>query len=175
MSCNNSNEDKISFWKNQKNNFKYHNKIEFVINDTLLADLITLKKVPLHIRPWIDTVYLYSWQNSDKNINEFAVVGIDGQYGPSIYYITTDKNDSLISSSRIAGTDDSGDEWSLFKAIFVTKDTFFVVDNNLIASYRDTFEIYKATKSGMILHAVEKNGEISVILKDYSDSMNLNK
>jgi hypothetical protein len=171
-SCNHSDADNLSVWERRKNNFKYHHKTEFIVDDTLVADLTSLKKASLHILPWIDTVYLYSWQGSDKSKNEFTVVGNEGKYGPSIFYVITNKKDSLISSTRVSGINDSGNEWNNFKTVFVTKDTFFIDEGKTKVSYRDTLEKYRATRSGFTLHAIEENGDVTVIVRDYTDSTN---
>ena len=170
MSCNHSDADNLSFWEKQKNRFKYHKKTEFAVDDALLADLKTLKKTSLHVAPWIDSVYLYSWQGSDKFKNEFTVIGNEGRFGPGIFYVITNKMDSLISSIRIAGIDDSGNEWTNFKTVFVTKDTFFIDRNKTKVSYRDTLEKYGASRRGMELHAIEKNGGITAILRLYGSN-----
>jgi hypothetical protein len=111
-----------------------------------MIDLSTLKKAPLHLIPWIDSVYLYSWQERDPTKSEFTAIGIEGKYGRSLFYLVFDNKDSLISSTKIAGTDDDGDSWSTFGTTFFSKDSFYMTTN------------------GTTLHAIEKNGQVTVIL-----------
>jgi hypothetical protein len=153
-----------SSWEKQKNKFKYKKKSEFVVDDNLLADLKNLKKMAFHVKVWIDTVYLYSWQTSDRFKNEFTVVASEGKYGPSIFYVITNKMDSLISSIKIAGAKDEGNDFANFKTVFVTKDTFFIDCSETKVSYCDTLNKYGTSIFGMELHSIDTNGQIHTIL-----------
>lgn len=165
VSCSHSPAGTTSYWEKEKRNFKYRNKTNFFLEDSLQSELKTLKKVPLRLRPWIDSVYLYSWQERDPTKNEFTVVGIEGQYGPSIFYLIFDKKDSLLSFTRIAGTDDSGNIWRSYGA------TFFSIDSFYMNSVKPQIPTHDPT----VVYVLGKDGIISVNIKEISDSSNLSK
>jgi len=100
-----------SYWDQQKGNFRYLNKTEFVCDSVLRADLHNLKMSshPIFKKITPLPVYLYSWQDRESETNEFTVIEDRGAYGLKIYYLTLDKKDSLISYEWIAGQDDEMD------------------------------------------------------------------
>jgi hypothetical protein len=166
LSCNHLTADKLSYWETQKNDFKYRNKTEFVANNEVRYNLKTFKKISLHLLPWIDTVYLYSWQDRDPTKNEFTVIGNEGKYGLSVFYLIFNKKDSLISSTRIAGANDQGDYWINFRSVFFSKDSLYVINTYTKNPYSDVFPKDKPQTSDSTLHVIEKDGNISVNIRD---------
>jgi hypothetical protein len=168
LSCNTRVTEKLSYWENQRHGFKYANKFEFFSDSALLDDLKHLKKLPLQLEPWIDSVYLYSWQECNSSKVEFTVVGIEGKYGPSIFYVIFNKKDSLLTSKRIAGSNDEGDTWQNFGSIFISKDTFQEIDH-LEFFTLDRIKKYKLNQR-LPIHVITADGEFSVRIREFFDS-----
>lgn len=97
-----------SYWEQQKGNFRYLNKTEFVSDSALRADLHNMKMSnhPIFRSITSQPVYLYSWQDRVPTTNEFTVIEDKGPQGLNIYYLTFNKKDSLIAYQWIAGQDD---------------------------------------------------------------------
>lgn len=121
----------FSFWETQKNNFKYHNKIEFVSDSLLWSDFKanTFQQIshPLFNSIIGDPVYLYSWQSRDTTKNEFTVIKHDGELGLKMFYFILDKKDSLISWTQIGGKGNEGGYWFETRSKFISKDTILKV------------------------------------------------
>jgi hypothetical protein len=151
-----------SYWEGQKDNFKYRNKTYFFISEEIQHDLAAFKKVKLQVDRWIDSVYLYSWQERDPSKNEFTVIGLEDESGPALFYVIMDKKDSLLSSIQLAGINNEGYGGNFFSTTFFAKDSFHIttkyVDNQNADGKQSFF-------NHSILHAIEKNGQFMAIFE----------
>lgn len=151
-----------SYWESQKDNFKYHNKTEFFINSEIKNDLSAFKKVRLPLEKWIDSVYLYSWQERDPSKNEFTVIGLEGESDPTLFYVIMDKKDSLISFIKLAGINDEGYGGNFFSTTFFAKDSFHITTKFIDTQSSDAKQ---SAYYSQILHAIDKNGHFMIILE----------
>lgn len=156
--CNNST-GVDSYWESQRGDFKYRNKTEFFIDTEMKNDLSVFKKVKLPLEKWIDSVYLYSWQERDPSKNEFTVIGLEGKYGPALFYVIMDKKDSLISSFRMAGTDDEGNGTQILGTVFFAKDSFNTNKQYFKGQNTDGQPEFTYSR----LHVINENGVLEII------------
>jgi hypothetical protein len=172
LSCNSGVNEKLSYWQSQRSSFKYTNKSEFFTDSALLADLKYLRKLPLKVNPRIDSVYLYSWQDGNSKNVEFTVIGMEGMYGPAIFYVIFNKNDSLLSSKIIAGSTEEGDTWFDFGSVFLSRDTFQEISKEEFMSQSKSEKYKSDLKSSF--YTIESNGSFMMNM-NIVDSIDVNK
>ena len=164
-SCNSLTNNQSSFWQLQKSEFKYKNKREFISDSILRAEYKTLKKFshPLFENIPSNPVYLYSWQDRVSDKNEFTVVKDDGELGLKILYFILDKQDSLISSTQIAGKGNEGGYWFETKSRFINNDS--IINIGAVTKWLDFEKRQKLTKtrgdSTFSYFVIEKNGQMT--------------
>ena len=163
ISCSNQKPSQTSYWEKHKDNFRYNNKTEFLSDSTLRADYKKLNKSNHRLFDKItgDPAYLYSWQERDKDKNEFTIINDDGERGLKIFYVILDKKDSLISSSQIAGMGGEGGYLFETRSEFINKDTLLNIGSiTLMHDGEGLMKIPKGdtTFSYMI---IDKKGQIT--------------
>ena len=121
-----------SYWKSQRENFKYSNLKNFVSDSILKENLKSCYKVKHKSIDSVvssDGVYLYSWQNRDTLTNEFTVIEDDGERGLDICYVIMDKNDNLLSVTEIAGKGlESGITYEI-RSRFISRDSIVQIQS----------------------------------------------
>lgn len=143
VGCKEKTAEAPSFWEAKKDSFPMQNLKDFVSDSTLSANY---KNFPTAISATIDSLYsnpkayLYSWQERDPSKNEFTVVVDDGEHGNKIYYLIFSKEDSLISSTQIAGKGSEGGYWFEIRSHFIAADTLSQI--GAITKWLD-FETFK--------------------------------
>ena len=125
ISCSNQKQSQTSYWETQKNNFRYQDKNEFLIDSLLKVSYKQLPKAnyKLFSQTVDNKIYLYSWQNRDKKYNEFTVIRDYGEHGLQIIYCIMDKKDSLISFTNIAGRAGEGGLLYDTRSKFLSRDS----------------------------------------------------
>ena len=101
------NEEKkpITFWETQRNNFRYQDKKEFIIDSSIWENYKSLmsSRHPMFDSIVSGPVYLYSWQQRAPENIEFTVLKDRGEHGLSILYFIVDNNGKIISWEQVAG------------------------------------------------------------------------
>jgi hypothetical protein len=170
IACNGSKKQPSSFWEQQKGNFKYHNKKEFLSDSLLIAEYKSLKQSSDSLFEDLHSnhVYLYSWQERDKTKNEFTVIKDAGELGLKIFYFIVDKNDSLLSWTQIASRGGEAGVSFETSSRFISRDTMlnigaitqaydFKRQQNMDKPKGDsTFSHYVIDKNGKITERVFK-------------------
>jgi hypothetical protein len=127
ISCRSGPAGRTSYWEAQKEAFKYRDKRAFVADSILEQDMKTLRLVshPVFRNIGTGAAYLYSWQNRDAAINEFAVIRDDRKFehGLKIYYLTLSKDGRLISATHIANRGEEGGYSFETTSRFINRDT----------------------------------------------------
>ena len=165
IACKGVTKQPSSFWEQQKGNFKYQNKNEFVSDSLLMAEYKGLKQSSDSLFKDLHSnhVYLYSWQERDKTKNEFTVIKDDGELGLRVFYFIVDKNDRLLSWTQIAGRGGEAGVSIETRSRFISRDTMLNI--GAITQWYDFRRQQNMDKpkgdSTFSHYVIEKNGKIT--------------
>ena len=170
-----------SYWESQRDNFKYSNLKNFISDSILKEKVKSCYKVRHKSLQGVFSpgkVYLYSWQSSDSTKNEFTVVKDRGELGLDIFYMIMDKNDNLITKTKLAGRGMEAEYIFEIRSEFIAKDSILQ-----IRSITQDLDLEKRKKmdkfigdSTFLYLTIDKNGKIEEsIFKEVKDLNYSNK
>lgn len=164
IGCNGNKE--ISYWESQKENFRYQNKKDFIIDSLVEVEInscLPIKHISLDSIFPGEAVYLYSWQNSDSLKNEFTLIKDRGELGLKIFYVIMTKNDKLLSVTDMASS--NREVYDLFetKSKLHSKDTILQVRKVtrwLDPETQKRFDLPKSDSS-VLIYIIGSNGKVT--------------